>query len=275
MKLIQDTITSRKNPLVMLAASLSDKKSRDENGMFLAEGIKLCREAISAHAPICYVFFSESLNVNRRTEILGALADGEYTDTVVASLSESCFEKISTEKSPEGIILVIKHLDISKKIYKIDNECFGRADRAVLLCSVRDPGNLGTILRSAGAFGVATVILTEDCADVYNPRTVRAAMGAVFRVATLRITDVGASIAALRAMGRRVLSAELRERAVPLSAIQPCGDDVFVIGNEGHGIPESVSLACDGSVYIPIAAQAESLNAAVAAAVLLWEQSKG
>ena len=92
--------------------------------------------------------------------------------------------------------------------------------------------------------------------------------------ATLRVSELGATVTALRAAGRRVLAAELRERAVSLPDVGACESDVFVIGNEGHGIPEGISAACDASVYIPIAPQAESLNAAIAASVLLWEQSK-
>lgn len=274
MKLLQDVITSRKNPLVMLAASLSDKKNREEYGMFMAEGIKLFREAVSASAPISHVLISEALPSSRREEILSALASDRYSDTVVALLSVGCLEKISTEKSPEGVILLVKHLDISKKIYKIDNVCFRDIGRAVILSSIRDPGNLGTILRSAGAFATDCVILSEDCADLYNPRAVRAAMGAVFRVPTIRVADLGATVAALRAEGRRVLAAELRDRAISLSRADITQSDVFVIGNEGHGIPEEISAACDASVYIPIAEQAESLNAAIAASVLLWEQAK-
>ena len=116
--------------------------------------------------------------------------------------------------------------------------------------------------------------MTDDCAEVYHPRTVRAAMGAAFRVPTLRVGDAVALTAALRSLGRRVLAAELRENAVPIAGIGLRTDDVFVIGNEGQGIPTALSAACDASVYLPIAEQAESLNAAIAAAVILWEQAK-
>ena len=99
-------------------------------------------------------------------------------------------------------------------------------------------------------------------------------MGAAFRVPTLRVGDAVALTAALQSLGRRVLAAELRENAVPIASIGLRGDDVFVIGNEGQGIPPALSGACDASVYLPIAEQAESLNAAIAASVILWEQAK-
>ena len=274
MKLSQEVITSRRNPLVMLAASLNDKKYREEHGLFLAMGRKLCREAVAAGAPVAHVLLSENYASEHLDEVRALFDGAAYRDTVLTVLSEGCFDKISTEKAPEGIILIIKHLDISKKYNKIDVDNLKDVGRAILLCSIRDPGNLGTILRSAGAFGVSTVILTDDCADVYHPRTVRAAMGAAFRVPTLRVGDVVALTAALRSLGRRVLAAELRENAVPIAGIGLRTDDVFVIGNEGQGIPTALSAACDASVYLPIAEQAESLNAAIAAAVILWEQAK-
>lgn len=275
MKVTKETVTSRKNPLVMLAASLSEKKHRDEAGLFIANGYKLCREAVATGAPIAHVLLSEEYAASHFEEILSLFSSQEYENTPLTVLSSGCFEKITTEKAPEGIILLIKYLDISKKIYKIyDEGFFSEIGPAIFLFSIRDPGNLGTVLRSAGAFGASAVILSEDCADLYSPRAVRAAMGAAFRVPTVRVSDVAKTIACLRAAGRRVFAAELRDNALPLSAVALSRSDVIMIGNEGHGIPEDISALCSGSVYLPIAEGTESLNAAAAATVFLWEQSK-
>ena len=99
-------------------------------------------------------------------------------------------------------------------------------------------------------------------------------MGNLFRLRVFSVSDIAGSIAALRTSGRRVFAAELREGALSVSDASVTAKDVFVIGNEGHGIPEEISASCDGSVYIPIAKGVESLNASIAASVLLWEQSK-
>lgn len=274
MKITKEVITSRKNPLVLLAASLTEKKYREQHGLFLAMGHKLCHEAVATGAPVAHVILSENYAALHMSEVCEEFAAECYRDTPLTVVSEGCFEKITTEKAPDGIILIIKHLDISKKYNKIDMEDFRLSGRAILLCSIRDPGNLGTILRSAGAFGASYVILSDDCADVYHPRTIRAAMGAAFRVPTIRVADPIEAVGLLRAGGRRVYAAELREGARPYDAVQICASDVFIIGNEGHGIPLALSEACDGSVYLPIAPEAESLNAAAAAAILLWEQAK-
>ncbi len=275
MRVARDTITSRKNPLVVMAASLSEKKYRDEHALFAAPGYKLCCEALAAGVSVAYVLLSESYAALHLEEIVEKFSGEQYADTVLTVLSEGCFEKITTEKAPEGIILLIKYLDISKKYIKIKDVGFsGSGERAVFLHSVRDPGNLGTVIRSAGAFGIGCVLLSEDCADLYHPRTVRAAMGAIFRVPTLRVSDTLAAVQELSRMGRRTLAAELRPHALPIGEVGLCADDVIMIGNEGHGIPEEVSAVCAASVYIPIAPSAESLNAAAAASVLLWEHSK-
>lgn len=273
MKIACEIVTSRRNPLVLLAASLSEKKYRDEHRLFAVPGIKLCKEAISAGVEVAHVLLSESYAASHSDEVMSAFSGGAYQNTVLTVLSEGCFEKITTEKAAEGIILLIKYLDISKKYNKIKVEDFlQKDDRAIFLESIRDPGNLGTILRSAGAFGATCVLLSSDCADLYNPRTVRAAMGALFRVGTIRVEDTAEAVMALQCGGRRVLAAELRPGACSVREVGLSALDVIMIGNEGHGIPQKISAMCDRSVYVPIAPEAESLNAAAAATVLLWEQ---
>ena len=139
---------------------------------------------------------------------------------------------------------------------------------------MRDPGNLGSVIRSAVAFGVDHLVLSEDSADVYNPKTVRSAMGSLFKVRISYVKDFGSFINVARECGRRVFSAELSEGARSLAETPLLPSDILVIGNEGHGIPEDISALCDASVYIPISDKTESLNASVAAAIFMWEQEK-
>jgi len=173
-------------------------------------------------------------------------------------------------------ISIIKHLDFLRQKDIIYKEDFSReaCGRSIALCSVRDPGNLGAVIRSAVAFGVEEIILSGDCADIYNPKTVRGAMGSLFRVNVRIVGDMKEYIRAMQANGRRVYSAELSESAVPLSDLGLDRWDSVIIGNEGHGIPAEISAMTDASVYIPISSRTESLNASVAAAIFMWEQSK-
>ena len=271
--IIRETITSRNNELVKWAASLSEKKGRDNARAFIAEGKKLSFEAALASLPITHVFVDESRRDEYMPRICELFSCDLYKETEIVFLSEGAFSKISTEKSPQGIISVIKYLDFFRDLDIIYNEDFylGENERAIILSSVRDPGNLGAIIRSSVAFGVDRIIISSDTADVYNPKTVRSAMGSLFKVKIDRTSALPEYIRVLRGASRRVFAAELTNSAVSLRDVSTRPTDVFVIGNEGHGIADDVSNSCDGSVYIPISEKTESLNAAVAAAVFMWE----
>ena len=141
--------------------------------------------------------------------------------------------------------------------------------------SLRDPLNLGSIIRSAAAFGVEHIVMTDDCADIYNPKTVRSAMGSLFKIPNISVVaDIHSFIRIARMNGRRVYSAELNPDAISLDNVTLSKTDLVIIGNEGHGIPQDVSKECDSAIYIPISSMTESLNASVAAAIFMWELRK-
>lgn len=277
MRVSQEILTSRQNPRVCRAASLSEKKGRCAERAFLAEGEKLTLDALAAGLPVTEIFAMASRRERLTSRIFPALADERYRDTVWYWLSDEAFSKISTEKSPQGVVSVIKYLDFfaEKDIIYKEDFFLSPQERAIALHEVRDPSNLGAVIRSAAAFGADTVVLSSDCADLYSPKTVRAAMGSLFRIRAVSVADFPSFITAARACGRRVLSAELSERALPLNRATLSPLDIVIIGNEGHGVPDGISRLCDDGVYIPITDRAESLNASVAASVLLWEQGKG
>jgi TrmH family RNA methyltransferase len=153
-----------------------------------------------------------------------------------------------------------------------------KAETAGCIClleAIRDPGNLGTVIRTAAAMGIGAMILSADCADLYHPRTVRAAMGALF---TQRIIRVGRGmlpevIGGLRDAGRRVFATALHQDALRLGEVALRQGDCVVIGNEGHGLTEETVAACDACMIIPMQEGSESLNAATAAAICMWELS--
>ena len=195
----------------------------------------------------------------------------------VILVSDSVFEKMSLEKAPEGVITVAKYIDKIRKITKIENvELPSPAESVFLAESLQDPGNLGTLIRSAAALGIDRVVISADCADVYNPKTIRAAMGGLFYISVDRVdADIFAEyIKALRESGRRVFAAALDESAESLDKLELRAGDSFLIGNEGHGLSDSAIGACDRSVMIPMRDEVESLNAAAAAVILMWEMKK-
>ena len=276
MILQSEIITSRQNPMVKWAASLQTKKGREESGCFLAEGEKLAREAAAAHLPVTHVIISERKRASLEGELLSLFSENIFDNTRLLIVSEECFCKISSEIAPQGVITVIKYLDFFKNkdiIYKEDF-FLTPEERALALFSIRDPGNLGSVIRSAVAFGIEHLILSSDCVDIYNPKAVRSAMGSLFKIKITVVKDFISFINAAQAVGRAVYSAELSERAHPLGTVPLKRNSIVIIGNEGHGVSDEVSLASDGGLYIPISERTESLNASVAAAILMWEQSR-
>lgn len=249
-------ISSRQNPSVRRFAALSSRRAREEEGLFCAEGRKLCREA----AGLCRVEYA-LLTESRKD-------DGEYIKLCedsggeVIVLSDSAFEKISADSSPDGIMFICR-------IPSDDGE-IAAGDRLFILDGVRDPGNVGTILRSAAAFGYDTVILA-DCADVYSPKTLRASMGAAFKIKVCSFDGVEEVFPVLHAQGRKVYASALRGDSLTAGKDRVRACDCFIVGNEGHGVSDAALNLCDGVITIPMSAATESLNAAAAAAVLMWE----
>ncbi|MBQ2825773.1 MAG: RNA methyltransferase [Clostridia bacterium] len=270
MKFTENVITGRQNPLVLRAHKLRDKKFRDAEGVFLLDGYKLFLEARQKSATILRIYLSETLADKLPGEVTDIISK-EYSDRTVV-LSESCFMKISDEKSPQGIIAEIKHLDKWKLFTTIYNEEISSSERILLLDSVQDPGNMGTILRSGAAFGIDRIICGGACADITNSKVLRASMGAALALKVDYVTDTALAIEKLISCGRRVFSAELRSNSIRLSDIDILFSDVFFIGNEGKGIPEHLSRLCSDSVFIPMTDKTESLNAGVAASVCIWTQ---
>lgn len=260
-----ERIQSRSNPKVMLYASLSEKKHREETGLFLAEGIKLSEEALE-FAETETLLINE--NTEKREEISHLIVKANNKNIPILLLSESAFTKISTEKSPQGVIAVV---NVMKNIHKSDSfDEWQSGKRILMLDEIRDPGNLGTILRSSEALGISGVILSGTV-DLYSPKTVRAAMGTLFRM-SVYITDNSVEcIKILQKNGRRVFATALGEHTLSLGSYETDPMDVIVIGNEGHGVTEPVLENVTGCVRIPMAGKTESLNASSAAACVLWE----
>ncbi len=255
-------IASRQNAKVVSAAKLADKKYRESTGKFLCEGVKLTLEA-NLWGKLSEVYIRES-SADSLSETVGKVT---CSGADVYVLSDSAFDKITTEKAPQGIISVVQ-ADL------VSNDSTEDCGVILFLDSIRDPGNLGTILRSACALGGVRVAL-HSCADLYNPKTVRAAMGAVFKTDITPVKDGVSYIRKCRSAGRRVLAAALTDESLKLGAYETDGRDVIVIGNEGHGISPEIMAECSASLLVPMEEGTESLNASVAASVILWEYARG
>lgn len=273
MRADREIITSSQNQYVSLTRGLASKKNRESEGAFRFDGVKLMCEALRKGVKIRFILISEPEYdaVMEKAERLYGIKKNELPERIL-TVSEQVFGRLSEENAPEGVICVAEYMDTLRR--GISAEELASADpeeKILLLESVRDPQNVGAIVRVAAAFGVDRIVMSRDCADVYNSKTLRASMGTAFGTRIDLVDDLPATVGALRTSGRRVFAAALSREASKLGELVLRTGDCVVIGNEGHGLTEETVRACTGAVFIPMAEQVESLNAATAAAVLVWE----
>ena len=261
-----DKITGRQNPLVTRLSKLSDKKYRDIEGLFRIDGVKLFSEAVTSGVKTEYIFVAES----RRSRITDELQNELYEARgKIIEVSDEVLAKLTDESAPQGIVAFAKKFDTAElSVPETDTLC------AVYLSSVRDPGNLGTMLRSALAFGVDRVFVSSDCADIYSPKTVRASMGAVFKQSISVVKNDAELVESLSRANCPIYAAALRRDAMRLGSFTLPGKVCFAIGNEGHGLSGEFIDMCTGTVFIPMSDVCESLNAAMAASVIMWEMQR-
>ncbi|MDF2567127.1 MAG: tRNA/rRNA methyltransferase SpoU [Oscillospiraceae bacterium] len=260
-------IKSRENSHVKEYVKLcGSKKERAHAGVFAIEGIKICLEAFCEGIEIekvfvtkdCYEKYYDKLEeISRRCK-----------DFFI--ISQELESKMSDTKTPQGIFCVCKKLDKHINVDTIYNK-----RSFVMLCSIQDPGNLGTIIRTADALGFDGVILTQDCCDIYNPKVVRSTMGSLLRMDMLVVED---AVRFINNIGADVdtMAAVIDEDAQSVNDVSQNSQRPFIIciGNEGNGLDKDLVKACKKKVTIRMKGKAESLNAAVAASILMWELSK-
>lgn len=247
-----EIITSRRNEnIVHLRKLAADKSYRRHHREFVCEGVKLFREALMWKADIQSVFVCDGF-------------EGEIPFGVRRfDVRRDILEYASSQKTPQDIIFTCA---IKDNIDSLDVTAGN-----ILLENIQDPGNLGTILRSADAFGIKSVILLGACADPYNSKSVRASMGAVFRCNIVEI-DYD-ELEKMQEGGMKLYGASLSAMSRSITEVDLRGVTV-AIGNEGNGLSDRILQMCDQHVIIPIAPDCESLNAGVAAAIIMWEMSK-
>lgn len=273
-----EKISSRQNPLIRRVAKLQERKYRDAEKLFLINGLKLSAEAIMADLSLPYIFL-RSDSVQKCIDWLRRETGDRIAtyESAFIAVDDAVFDKISTEKSPEGVICVARYIDKCHKTATIEGKIAPmpeNRDRMLILESIRDPGNLGTIIRSASALGVSRLVLSRDCADLYNPKTVRASMGTLFHQAIDIVEAPLSEYIRLVAQNRRVFATALDHTAKKLGSFPLAETDCFVIGNEGHGISADTLEACPQKVFIPMQEGTESLNAAIAATICMWELAR-
>ena len=262
MTLLESSITSVQNARVKAWAQLLDKKGRDKQGQFIIEGVHLVQEALESGAAIETLVVAE----DRQHE----LPDGLLKQAVDAGIeciavSEQVLAKCTDTLTPQAAFAVLSKLD-----WSLDD--FMRADSVglvVVIDGIQDPGNLGTIIRSADAVGATGVLLGRGTVDLYNPKTVRSTMGSLFHLPIVQ-GDLRDALPQAASQGIAIVTTSLQGKrsCYEYDFRQPVW---FVVGNEGQGVSAEVSALATEHILIPMQGQAESLNAAMAATVVLFE----
>lgn len=250
-------ITSTSNPQVKELLQLQKKsKARNERNVFIVEGIRMFREVPKERLEKVYI--SESFYNKKKQEL-------ELFDVPVEILSDRVFSHVSDTKTPQGVLSLVRQKKTSlEEILQVENPYL------MILDNLQDPGNLGTIVRTAEGAGVTGIIMSHDCVDIYNPKTIRSTMGSVYRMPFLYVDDMDDMLQQLKKQGIKTYAAHLQGKNSYDKEDYKSGC-AFMIGNEGNGLRKEIADQADIWVRIPMHGQVESLNAAIAASVLMFE----
>ncbi len=258
-------ITAKDNPAVKHYKRLRDqKKARRTEGLFVAEGLRIVCDALQQTGRVQQLFVTDTA-----WEKHGAVLTGLMQETgKLLRVSDAVGGTMTDTEHTQGVFAVCR---IPQQ--RALSAALRSGGKYLVLCQLQDPGNMGMILRTADALGVEAV-LTTGCCELYSPKTIRATMGSVFRVPVYDSADPLELLEQLHASGISAYAAVPAKHAVPLPECRFSGGAAVWIGNEGNGLPEEIITACDTAVTIPMQGGPESLNAAMAAGILMWEMKR-
>ena len=249
-------ITSTSNPKIKQVALLRDKaRARREEGAYVVEGLRMFREIPAGDVREVYV----TQDFYNKNESLCST----YKDLQV--VSDKVFEKIADTVTPQGVVAVVSMKETSL-------EDVLKGDFLLFLENIQDPGNLGTLFRTAEGAGVKGIIISKGSADIYNPKVIRSTMGSIFRMPYIYVDDI-ASVISKEASNMNIYAAAL-EGAKDYTTVSYTGRCGILIGNEGNGLKNETIKAAGKSVYIPMQGSVESLNASISGAILMYEAAR-
>ncbi len=256
-------ITSISNTQVkQVCAYVQKARERRKDGIFVVEGPRMFEEA-----PVSWIYkvYATQSFCDKHTD---DGIHGKLLETGYELVSEEVFSKMSDTKTPQGVLCLVKWPQ-----YNIEDLVRRHDGVFVVLEDLQDPGNLGTIIRTGEGAGIAGVIMTRDTVDVFNPKTIRATMGSIYRVPFVYVQDIAEALSKLQNAGIVVYAAHLKGERY-YDAFDYTKGSAFLIGNEGNGLKEQTADLADTYVKIPMAGQVESLNAAIATTLFMYEAAR-
>lgn len=258
-------LTSRNNEKIKAAVKLrTDASERRKTGRFFLEGLRLCCDAAINGIAAESVFVTDNALNNHRSELEPLIDCGEE----VFLITEDIALKLSDTKNPQGVFCVCKTIDKNCNIGKIKYNGFYIAAE-----NVQTPGNLGAVARTAEALGLDGIIVSGGC-DVYNPKALRAAMGSLLRISVFDTDNLAHFLEDCKRNGMKTYAAVPDASALPVTSMDKSHGVVCVVGNEGNGLSKEIINACSDKITIPMLGRAESLNAAAAACIVMWEMMR-
>ena len=260
-----EKITSKANDRIKYAVKIRENASfRKQENLFFAEGARLCFDAASSGVEVAELYVTEKALI-KYEEYVRLVSDSAERSFVV---SEEVSEKLSDTKNSQGVFCLCKMLDKKTNIGKIKYN-----GKYIALEDVSNPSNFGAVVRTAEAVGLDGVIVSGGC-DIYNPKSLRASMGSLFRLQVVVADELPALLVSLRENGMKVYAGVPDSSALKITEADMSGGVVSIIGNEGNGITEETKQSATQLVTIPMKGRAESLNAAAAASILIWEMMR-
>jgi len=254
----QKFISGRNNAFITEICKLKQKKYRNQTGLFYVEGVKLLKEVLNSkyREKIIHIIAEENI----AEEIMGII------DFDITAVTNEVYKKITDEEAFQGVMCVLE---------KPEKETVLSYEKPVIaLSSVRDPGNVGTIIRTAYAVCAVDIILSGDCADIYSSKAQRAAMGAIFNQNIKISRNLTEDIENLKKKGYNIFATYLDKNSRSINNIKFNSKTAVIFGNEGNGLGDEIVKLCDEKMIIPINQRSESLNVSVAAGIVLWEMGR-
>lgn len=243
-------IESSKNPKIKQWKKLQTKKEREKSGLFMIEGIHLIEEAFKYHVNIIDIVIHEQFTIP---------ADWDVANIELSIVPKEIFNEICHTETPQGVAAICEKINFEKTV---------QLDRVLLLDAVQDPGNLGTMIRTADAAGIDAVILGIGCADPYNSKVIRSTQGSIFHIPILQ-GDLHEWFQTLKEQNTPIYGTSL-QNGKDYKQVDPTEKFALVVGNEGAGVDHELLLKTTQNLYIPIYGHSESLNVAIAAGILLY-----
>ena len=242
-------ITSKDNEIIKNIKKLKEKKYRLDT--YIVEGIKMVKEAISENQEIELIAIREDFKIDFDTKKIK-----------IVTISNKIFNDISDVKTPQGILAVIKKNQ--------NNQIETNSDYILALDSLQDPGNMGTIIRTSDSANINQIIINKTTVDSYSPKVIRSTMGAIYRTNIIEVEDLKATLKEMKSKGFQIITTDLKATQ-SIYDINYNNKTVVVIGNEANGVSQEILQTADKKVIIPMLGKTESLNASIAASIMIYE----